>query len=242
MIIKRDASGLQLEVLGKQENDIDYSCRDGSAEMQNRLRDKELHLLCARYPQKKILIMQQEHGDTILEIDEPSFQRRLAGQSSNGLVLGPADALICQGETFLITVVTADCWPIFLFDSSSKVMAGVHAGWRGSQKDILGQTIDRMHEKWHCRIESLQLFLLPGISAQHYQVGQEPANLFTHGVIRREGKYYLDLAAVNSEIAKKRGITKIQSANHCTFIHNDLLFSHRRKDLGRNLNIMFLHS
>ena len=39
-------------------------------------------------------------------------------------------------------VLTADCAPIFLFDPKMKIIAAIHAGWKGAYKKIVYKTVD----------------------------------------------------------------------------------------------------
>ena len=45
-----------------------------------------------------------------------------------------ADAIICEKIKIPIAVLTADCVPILIFDKKRKMIAAIHAGWRGAFK------------------------------------------------------------------------------------------------------------
>ncbi len=98
----------------------------------------------------------------------------------------------------------------------------------------------------------------PCIGADAYEVGEEVARNFTHKrAIPGTEKYLLDLAA-NARQAIARALSEharefdldprtledactiLSDFEGCTFQSNDLYFSHRRGDRGRNLNTILI--
>ena len=53
---------------------------------------------------------------------------------------GESDALITNKKNLGLAITVADCTPIFIYDHKNKVIAGVHSGWRGTEKKILLKT------------------------------------------------------------------------------------------------------
>ena len=45
-----------------------------------------------------------------------------------------ADAIITEKKKFPIAILTADCVPLLLFDKKRKIIAAIHAGWKGALK------------------------------------------------------------------------------------------------------------
>ncbi len=54
---------------------------------------------------------------------------------------GESDALITDKRDLGLAISTADCTPNFIYDKKNKVIAGVHSGWRGTEKKILFETL-----------------------------------------------------------------------------------------------------
>ncbi len=68
---------------------------------------------------------------------------------SNGCV-GEGDALITNRANVFVSVRTADCFPILLADNRNKVVAAVHAGWRGTAAGVSNQTFKENGGRfWH---------------------------------------------------------------------------------------------
>lgn len=158
---------------------------------------------------------------------------------TKGGLIGESDAMITNKPGIGLAVSVADCVPVLLYDPVKKVIAAVHSGWRGTQKRILLETLDRLKE-YGCIIENLVAYIGPSVSKNVYEVGREVAELFNKKYIdEREHKFYLDVAGVNLDILLESGIRKsnLQNSKLCTFAMKDIFHSYRRdgKKSGRSL-------
>ena len=88
------------------------------------------------------------------------------------------DALITQVPGLWIGVYSADCVPILVADTRLKVVAAIHAGWRGTVGGITRATVERMTTDFGCRPEDLQAVIGPSISPEAFEVGEEVVMLF----------------------------------------------------------------
>ncbi|MGA8074466.1 MAG: peptidoglycan editing factor PgeF [Candidatus Acidiferrales bacterium] len=113
-----------------------------------------------------LVALRQIHSDIIHVIDAAPPQP-LRG-----------DALITTTPGILIAVQTADCIPILLADPEHRVVAAVHAGWRGTLKRIAEKTVGRMRMLFGSRPGKILAALGPGIGRCCYEVGPEVAKEF----------------------------------------------------------------
>ncbi|MDX2273675.1 MAG: peptidoglycan editing factor PgeF [Cyanobacteriota bacterium] len=152
-----------------------------------------------------------------------------------------ADALVAHpSSSHSVWVSTADCVPILLA-SPTGLVAAVHAGWRGTAAQILGQVIQAFVEQGS-PLHSLRAALGPAISGEVYQVSQEvadqvlqtiPSTLHSHVLYPdpNPGKVCLDVRQVNRLQLIASGIPaeQISLAPYCTLRHSDYFFSYRRQ-------------
>jgi len=89
-----------------------------------------------------------------------------------------ADALITSTPGLLLGVQTADCVPIILADTQRRVVAAIHAGWRGTLARIAVKTLGRMTMEFGTRPRDVFAALGPAIGRCCYEVGPEVAQAF----------------------------------------------------------------
>ena len=77
---------------------------------------------------KKIALLNQIHSNKFFYIDKKYEYKKKKFKG---------DALITNKKKLPIGVLTADCAPILIHDQSAKMVAAIHAGWRGAYKDII---------------------------------------------------------------------------------------------------------
>jgi hypothetical protein len=88
------------------------------------------------------------------------------------------DAMLTRAAGFLLAVQTADCVPILLADTKRRVVAAIHAGWRGTLARIMQKTIGRMRMEFGTRAADVVAALGPAIGGCCYEVGPEVAQAF----------------------------------------------------------------
>jgi len=84
---------------------------------------------------KNIFLVHQIHSNKFIFIDKNyKFKKEKV----------KADAIITNQEKLPIAVLTADCVPLLLFDSKKKMIAAIHAGWKGAFRGIIFKVIKFM--------------------------------------------------------------------------------------------------
>ncbi len=80
-----------------------------------------------------------------------------------------ADAVITEQRKLPIAVLTADCAPILLYDNKRKMIAAIHAGWKGAFNGIINKVIKFMIMKG-CKKNSITAAIGPCIRQGSYNV------------------------------------------------------------------------
>lgn len=154
-----------------------------------------------------------------------------------------ADAVITKRRSILIGVRVADCVPLILFDRRRQVVGAVHAGWKGTAKQILRITIDTMQKKFLSVPEDILLAIGPCIMKCCYEVGSdvrdsvEDATGRGNYFLEKDGRFYIDLSSANFIQAVSSGIpaANIWRSGECTFCNHEKFFSYRyeKENSGR---------
>lgn len=79
---------------------------------------------------QRLIMPHQTHTACVRVVDEAFFASSAAEQQA---ALEGIDALITDQARLCIGVSTADCVPVLLADKDQRVVAAIHAGWRGTQ-------------------------------------------------------------------------------------------------------------
>ncbi len=143
-----------------------------------------------------------------------------------------ADALITDLSGVVLTILTADCVPILLYDPVHKAIGAVHAGWRGTDSRILPKTIRAMEEEYGSRPEDLIVGIGPAIGGCCYEVGPEVAERFSDypSALSYCGeKARLDLKEINRVQTVMAGVREenLESSVICTSCEREEFFSYR---------------
>jgi YfiH family protein len=155
------------------------------------------------------------------------------------------DALITNQPGLLIGVTVADCVPILLYDPQKRVVAAVHAGWKGTTGKLVGKTMTALREQFGTKPESCYAYIGTCIDACSFEVGPEVADLFEPAFRRAQSgtvKSYVDLKAANRQLLLDGGVpaANIEVSTYSTVLNNDSFFSHRagRGQTGRMLAVI----
>ena len=192
---------------------------------------------------KNIFLPHQYHGNKFIYIDNKYNNKKKP----------KADAVITNQKHLPIAILTADCAPILIYDCKMKIVAAIHAGWRGAYKDIIKKVVKFMIKKG-CSTNNMVTAIGPCISIKNYQVKKDLIKRFINkdkkNIIffkKIMNKNYFDLKKYVQFQLKSLNIKKIDIINKDTFNAKNNFFSARRSisrnetDYGRNISIIMIN-
>lgn len=89
-----------------------------------------------------------------------------------------ADGAITDIPGVLLSIQTADCVPVLLYDSAHKAVGAFHAGWRGTAQRIVEKGVGVMRMRYGSQPATLRAAIGPCIGACCYAVGDEVVDAF----------------------------------------------------------------
>ena len=143
-------------------------------------------------------------------------------------------------------ILTADCFPVLIFDPVKRAVAAVHAGWKGTAGNIAGKAVTLLNKTFGSLPANCIAFVGTGISAMAYEVGPEVAAVFKPQYLTAlsNGNHTLDLALANTRQLSDAGLdeTRIGRSPFCTVLDNRHFFSYRKEQgvTGRMISLIGL--
>jgi len=221
------------------------NCGPGSSDKKkNVLKNLEIVGNKIKAKSNKIVLLNQIHSNKLHYINKDS---KLNNSKFEG------DALVTNRKNIPIAVLTADCVPILMHDENNKMIAAIHAGWKGAYKNIITKVVKFMIKKG-CSPKNITAAIGPCISVNNYQVRPDFIKKFIKKdkknkifFKKTKDKNYFNLNKYIYFQLKGLNIKKIDVINKDTFNAKNNFFSARRSisrnenDYGRNISVIMIN-
>lgn len=175
-------------------------------------------------PEATWVSVKQVHADAIVQV------------TASALRFAEADALWTRDRGAAVAVLVADCVPILIADVKGRVIAAVHAGWRGTELKVAAKVVKRLADEG-IKPTDLRVAMGPAIGPLRFEVGAEvltklrTAMPAASDAIRDTAtdKGVVDLWELNRLQLVEAGVVTehIEAIRVCTY-DTPTLFSHRR--------------
>jgi purine-nucleoside/S-methyl-5'-thioadenosine phosphorylase / adenosine deaminase len=161
----------------------------------------------------ELVFARQVHGAEAVLVDGDDAGR---GAQTEDDAVADADVLVTATAGVTLVILVADCVPLALVDPVARVLAVVHAGWRGTAAGVVGAALDVMAERG-AEAARVRAWVGPAVAAESYQVtdvvrdglaGAVTPAALDDGVARPDGPghWLVDLAAANRQQLRARGV------------------------------------
>lgn len=192
----------------------------------------------------RVVTLNQTHTPHVVLVEDGRDVERL-GEAG-------CDGAITARHGLVLTVQTADCTPIFLYDPDNRVVGLLHAGWRGAAAGIVETALEIMSSRFGARSTQLHVGLGPAIGKCCYEVGGEVIEPFATRQPkgqgewmpkgRKPGKWMLDLHGYYRRRLPALGIdpAHITALEECTACRAEDFYSFRARPHERGRMVSFL--
>lgn len=188
---------------------------------------------------ENVVFTRQTHTNIVRKVTQKN-----AGEGLFRPVEPECDALITNTKGLALTVFTADCTPILLWDRESGAVGAVHAGWRGTVADIAGNAVRAMCESYGCKPANICAAIGPNIGQCCFETDADVPQaimemLGSDGaqfIVRKGDKYHVDLKGVNRVLLNRAGVQAVDVSTECTACQPQRFWSHRV--VGKNRGSM----
>ena len=186
---------------------------------------KNRRIIARCFDGDKLVFIKQVHGDQVRIID----QRPADDPDSDRPATLIGDALITELPQTRLVIQVADCQAVILVDPERRVVANVHAGWRGTIKNIIGRTIVTMTTSFGCQAGDLWAGIGPALGpccAEFINYRKEiPENFWAY----KDAADHFDFWTISHDQLVAGGVPSgnIAVSRICTKCNTDLFFSYR---------------
>lgn len=184
----------------------------------------------------------QVHGREVAVVDAP-WHWQDAPQ---------ADALVTRVAGVPIGALSADCVPILLADPQARIIAAVHAGWKGARAGVLEAAIHTMLTMG-AQAHRICAAVGPAIGQDSYQVSAEFLAHFREDspgnerfFVEKSGSHYFDIQGYVLQKLRACGVDNAECLMRDTCADEEHFFSFRRATLrnepvyGRQVSAIML--
>ena len=206
-----------------------FGTRQSPASLINQVRVGQVTTVPPDFP--SVISLKQVHGTNVVVFDDPV--------DVDNPVLQDGDALVTSLRNVLLVVRTADCVPVLIADIEQKVVAAVHAGWRGAVAGIVLETLSVLKQRYGTKLEHIRVSIGPSIGICCFEVDDPVIR-----PIKQHFPFWDEVLAPTSAThakvdlkqlvmcqLKHQGIStgSIRRSDDCTHCDADRFFSYRRE-------------
>lgn len=169
------------------------------------------------------IYIHQVHGTDVVSLSRKEVVQNPILKNLTG------DALITDIPGRNLAIQVADCQAVLLYGTDRNVVADVHSGWRGSIRNILGETVREMVRRFDCTPAYIHAGIGPSLGpccAEFIDYRREiPTDFWGY----KDDRDHFDFWAISRDQLREAGVPaeNIRQSGLCTRCRTDLFFSYR---------------
>ncbi|MCH5212307.1 MAG: peptidoglycan editing factor PgeF [Oscillospiraceae bacterium] len=180
---------------------------------------------------RRLVLSRQTHDDIIHTVEDSDIGNGIMFENKFESV----DGLITDKPGIGLVTLYADCVPTMFLDKRQGVIATSHSGWKGTVKRIAAKTVQKLVSDYGSKPEDILCAIGPSIQLDHFEVGDEVAEIFIDSfgsdtAVKFRDRYHVNMQLAIEKQLRAEGIPAENIDNYgiCTYCNSDLLFSHRK--------------
>lgn len=177
----------------------------------------------------------QMHSSNVALVGEAG---RGKGSGEMDSAIENTDAMVTNVKRICLCVQVADCVPVLMYDPVERVIAAVHAGWRGILKRIVPAAVEKMIKHYGSQAQNIVAGIGPSNGPCCYEVEEDVKietlislgainGIISHG--KKPGKFIFDQWSAVKMQLKESGLKEphIELAGICNQCNYQTFFSNR---------------
>lgn len=201
--------------------------------------NRELILAALKIEKENLIEIKQTHSCNVIIGAGQGFKEEDRAKTPE--IIDDTDGVILYKPDSATVLNFADCTPVILYDPENNVIAGLHAGWRGTAGEISKKGLKMMVEKFGTKPSKTLGIIGPCIAQENFECGMEVYSALSKTVSEesfngkemfkfRNDKVFPDLASINARQLDDLGVQKIEICEYKTTTDRENLFSYRMEN------------
>ncbi|MBT3797047.1 MAG: peptidoglycan editing factor PgeF [Candidatus Marinimicrobia bacterium] len=168
---------------------------------------------------RNLVVPKQIHSNKIKLVDNPCR-------------IDNVDGILSKTRSTVLSILVADCIPLFLFNPSTQYFGLIHSGWRGTHSNISQNAINKLKEEGNSSNSTIAV-IGPSIGQCCFEVGPEVASKFdsSYSIKGNKDRMLLNLKGIVKDQLIHSGLQKsnILLSSECTYCETETFYSYRRQ-------------
>ncbi len=145
-----------------------------------------------------------------------SFQKVTLSEGGRGMytradALANTDALYTRDENLFLLTYHADCIPVLLYDPKTRLIAAIHAGWRGNVNGIIMKVLKHLTAAENIDVAATYAYIGPSLGKESFEARDDIIDLVKQMPVDTADCYHMDAPGIYHLDAKKLAFRQLET-------------------------------